>query len=54
MEDLLLYCHLEKLFEFLSGNQNYDFLTLSQFLKINKIPGFAACKLAKAHYEIVY
>ena len=29
MDDLKLYCHLEQLFEFLSGNQNYDFLTVT-------------------------
>ena len=28
LEELHLYSHFEKLFEFLSGNKNYDFLTL--------------------------
>ena len=29
LEELYLYSHFEKLFEFLSGNKNYDFITLS-------------------------
>ena len=34
LEELFLYSHFEKLFEYLSGNKNYDFITLAQFSKL--------------------
>ena len=49
-----MYSHFEKLFEHLSGNKNYDFLTLAQFQKLQKIPGFLSVNLTKGSYELIY
>lgn len=54
LEDLYIYCYLESLFEFLSGSKHYDFLTITQFQRIQKIPGFEFSKLVKGEYELVY
>ena len=51
LEELYMYSHFEKLFEFLSGNKNYDFLTLQQFLRLSRIQGLL---LPKSEYEAVY
>jgi len=34
LEEFYIYSHFEKLFEYLSGNKNYDFLTMAQFQKL--------------------
>lgn len=54
LEEMFLYSHFEKLFEHLSGNKNYDFITLPQFSKLQKIPGFLSPSLTKASYELIY
>lgn len=54
LEEFYLYSHFEKLFEYLSGNKNYDFLTMAQFQKLQKIPGFLSMNLTKGSYELIY
>lgn len=53
-DELYLYSHAEKIFEFLAGQKSYDFITSSQFQKLSKFQGMTSSHITTAHYDIVY
>ena len=53
-EDLYLYSRAELVFEKLSGQRSFDFLTAIQFTRLSKLPHMTNQSLTKAHYDLIY